>query len=91
MAGKPGARVTPKLGTGHGEREYSYVTNTEFDRMQIQPNEVIRIRYDSLDNLIAMGIVERLRPAVPAANPFPESAQQQYVPDPPAGGAGELQ
>jgi hypothetical protein len=82
--------VTPKLGTGHGEREYSYVTNTEFDRMQIQPNEVIRIRYDSLDNLIAMGIVEPFRPAVPAANPFPASAQQQYVPDPPAGGAGEL-
>ena len=81
---------TPKLGTGHGEREYSYVTNTEFDRMQTQPNEVIRIRYDSLDNLIAMGIVEPFRPAVPAANPFPASAQQQYVPDPPAGGAGEL-
>jgi hypothetical protein len=78
----------PKLGTGHGEREYSYVTNTEFDRMQTQPNEVIRIRYDSLDNLIAMGIVEPFRPAVPAANPFPASAQQQYVPDPPAG-AGE--
>jgi hypothetical protein len=83
--------VTAKLGTGHGEREYSYVTNTEFDRMQVQPNEVIRIRYDSLDNLIAMGIVEPFRPAVPAANPFPASAQQQYVPDPPAGGAGELQ
>ena len=83
--------ATPKLGTGHGEREYSYVTNTEFDRMQTQPNEVIRIRYDSLDNLIAMGIVEPFRPAVPAANPFPASAQQQYVPDPPAGGAGELQ
>jgi hypothetical protein len=81
----------PKPGTGHGEREYSYVTNTEFDRMQTQPNEVIRIRYDSLDNLIAMGIVEPFRPAVPAANPFPASAQQQYVPDPPAGGAGELQ
>jgi len=45
--------ATPKLGTGHGEREYSYVTNTEFDRMQAQPDEVIRIRYDSLDNLRA--------------------------------------
>ena len=77
----------PKLGTGHGEREYSYVTNTEFDRMQTQPDEVVRIRYDSLDNLIAMGIVAPFRPAVPAANPFPDSAQQQYVPDPPAGGA----
>jgi hypothetical protein len=81
--------ATPKLGTGHGEREYSYVSHTEFERMQTQPNEVIHIRYDSLDNLIAMGIVEPSHPAVPAANPFPASAEEQYVPDPPAG-AGEL-
>jgi hypothetical protein len=81
--------AAPKLGTGHGEREYSYVSHTEFERMQTQPNEVIRIRYDSLDNLIAMGIVEPSHPAVPAANPFPASAEEQYVPDPPAG-AGEL-
>src|SRR5450631_4438697 len=72
----------PKLGTGHGEREYSYVNHTEFQRMQAQPNEVIRIRYDSLDNLFAMGIIKRPRPAAPGANPFPASPVQQYVPDP---------
>jgi hypothetical protein len=72
----------PKLGTGHGEREYSYVNHTEFSRMQNQPNEVIRIRYDSLDNLFAMGIIERPRPATPAVNPFPATPEQQYVPDP---------
>jgi hypothetical protein len=72
----------PKLGTGHGEREYSYVSHTEFSRMQEQPNEVIRIRYDSLDNLFAMGIVKRPRPAAPAINPFPANPEQQYVPDP---------
>jgi hypothetical protein len=82
--------TAPKLGTGHGEREFSYVNPTEFERLQTQPNEVIRIRYDSLDNLIAMGIIEPVRPSVPAANPFPASAQQQYVPDPPAGIGGEL-
>jgi hypothetical protein len=76
------ARPVPKLGTGHGEREYSYVNHTEFSRMQPQPNEVIRIRYDSLDNLFAMGIIKRPRPAAPAANPFPASPEQQYVPDP---------
>jgi hypothetical protein len=73
----------PKLGTGHGEREYSYVSRTEFSRMQNQPNEVIRIRYDSFDNLLAMGIVKRPRPVAPTANPFPSSPDQQYVPDPP--------
>ena len=45
----------PKLGTGHGEREYSYVGHTEFRRMQPEPDEVIRIRYDSLDNLTGHG------------------------------------
>ncbi|HUE11316.1 MAG TPA: hypothetical protein VMQ54_10280 [Steroidobacteraceae bacterium] len=73
----------PKLGTGHGEREYSYVNHTEFARMQTQPNEVIRIHYDSLDNLMAMGIVKRPRALPPTANPFPASPDQQYVPDPP--------
>jgi hypothetical protein len=73
----------PKLGTGHGEREYSYVNRTEFARMQPQPNETIRIRYDSLDNLFAMGIVRR--PTHSTLNPFPGSAEPQFVPDPPGG------
>jgi hypothetical protein len=81
------ASVTPlpaaKLGTGHGEREYSYVNHTQFLRMQDHPNEVIRIRYDSFENLLALGIVKRPRPAAPWANPFPASPDQQYVPDPP--------
>jgi len=79
--------ATPKLGTGHGEREFSYVNHTEFSRMQPEPNEVIRIRYDSLDNLVAMGIIERPRPA-PTANPFPDSPAQQYAPDPPGRNGG---
>lgn len=72
-----------KLGTGHGEREYSYVDHTEFTRQQPQPNEIIRIRYDSLENLLAMGIVKRPRPLPPTMNAFPASPEQQYAPDPP--------
>ncbi len=79
----PAPMPEPKLGTGHGEREYSYVENTEFLRMQPEPNEVIRIRYDSLDNLMAMGIVRRPRPTSPVPNPFPGSEERQFVPDPP--------
>jgi hypothetical protein len=79
--------AVPKLGTGHGEREFSYVNHTEFSRMQPEPNEVIRIRYDSLDNLVAMGIIERPRPA-PTANPFPDSPAQPYAPDPPGRNGG---
>jgi hypothetical protein len=74
---------SPKLGTGHGEREYSYVAHTEFLRMQTQPNELMRIRYDSLENLFAMGIIRRPHPGRPVTDPFPASPQGQYVPDPP--------
>ena len=79
----PSPESAPKLGTGHGEREYSYVNHTEFARLQPQPSEIIRIRYDSLENLLAMGIVKRPRPLPPTMNPFPASPEQQYVPDPP--------
>jgi hypothetical protein len=73
-----------KLGTGHGARENSYVQNTAFDRLSNTPNEVIKIRYDSWDNLVAMGIV-RARPTWQSPNPFPDSAAPRYVPDPPGG------
>jgi hypothetical protein len=74
-----------KLGTGHGAREASYVQNTQFDRLSNTPNEVIRIRYDSFENLVAMGVVPA-RPTWPSApNPFPGSIAPKYVPDPPAG------
>ena len=72
-----------KLGTGHGERESSYVSRTDFQRMQSQPNEVIHIRYDSMDNLVAMGIIARPRQTWPGVNPFPTSPNRGYVPDPP--------
>jgi len=78
VAPEPAAR----LGTGHGEREYSYVVDTEFRRMQREPNEVIRIRYDSLENLVAMGIVPAAD-TTPVPNPFPRSHERRYVPDPP--------
>jgi len=72
-----------KLGTGHGERESSYVTYTDFQRLQNEPNEVVRIRYDSLENLVAMGIVRERRRVAPNLNPFPASPVYSYVTDPP--------
>ena len=80
------AMPAPKLGTGHGQRETSVVSRTSFERRQAQPNEVIRIRYDSRENLIASGVIrERIfRQPRPGANPFPLSEQASYVPDPPA-------
>jgi hypothetical protein len=77
-----GTAPRAKLGTGHGGREYSYVDHTEFVRMQPHPDQLIRIHYDSLDNLIAMGIVARPRLGAPGPDPFPGSRDQRYVPDP---------
>ena len=81
------ADVAPvaKLGTAHGQRETSVVSNTFFERLQAQPNEVIRIRYDSRENLIASGVIREPVAQLPnrAADPFPLSNQVTYVPDPP--------
>lgn len=82
LAAESARNSQPDLGTGHGEREYSYVNHTDFTRMQEEPNEVIRIRYDSLEKLIAMGIVRQPHPGPAGAEPFPASTSG-YVPDPP--------
>jgi hypothetical protein len=79
-----GAAPAQKLGTGHGAREASYVQDTTFDRLSSTPNELIKIRYDSYENLVAMGVVIT-RPAWQRPNPFPDSPIQRYVPDPPGG------
>lgn len=74
-----------KLGTGHGEREWSQVSHTSFDRAQQMPNETIRIRYDSRENLLSMGVIQpprhQHRPWHRTPNAFPESLG--FVPDPP--------
>jgi hypothetical protein len=78
------AAPAQKLGTGHGARETSYVQDTTFDRLSSAPNEVIKIRYDSYENLVAMGVVPTRR-TWQRPNPFPDSPLQRYVPDPPGG------
>ena len=67
-----------KLGTGHGEREYSPTRHTEFVRNSDSPDEIITIYYDSRVNLVARGILPSPRLAEPA--PFPGGAG--FVPDP---------
>jgi hypothetical protein len=80
------AQVGPKLGTGHGGRETSVVSNTSFERASSAPVEVIQIRYDSRENLVGMGVLRDWRSPRhdPRPRPFPESRiGQGYVPDPP--------
>lgn len=72
-------RQIDKLGTGHGERESSSVTYTDFRRATPQPNEVLTLYYDRYENLVARGII-----TVPhrAADPQPFPAGMRFVPDP---------
>jgi hypothetical protein len=72
-----------KLGTGHGVREASYVEYTDFLRASAEPNEIVRIRYDSRENLVALGIIPRATTLAGDPNPFPGSPLPHFVPDPP--------
>lgn len=65
-----------RLGTGHGEREYMPTSHTHFERASDRPNEVVRLRYDSHERLLASGVI-RPRRALWVPEPFPG-----FVPDP---------
>jgi hypothetical protein len=70
-------RPEEKLGTGHGEREASEATWTDFRRASESPSELIAIYYDTRANLIARGIIPGRSQAAP--NPFPGF---RFAPDP---------
>lgn len=73
-----------RLGTAHGRVEWSVSTTTMFDRMP-EPVAVMALRYDSRENLVAMGVLPPSRPVAQAPQPFPLSPSTvRYVPDPPA-------
>ena len=65
------AKKAEKLGTGHGEREYSPTSQTAFERASSQPAEVVQVRYDSVANLMASGVIARPRPLPRVPDPFP--------------------
>jgi hypothetical protein len=66
-----------KLGTGHGEREYSPTSQTAFERASSTPAELVQVRYDSYANLLASGVIARPRPLPRQPDAFPS-----FVPDP---------
>jgi hypothetical protein len=70
-----------RLGTGHGQREWSPVGRTEFVRASRSPSQVTQLRYDDMDALIAMGIVRR--PYPPYWNDAPRAFPEGFVADPP--------
>ncbi len=65
-----------QIGTGHGQRRYDPVAQTQFERDSARPNQRIALFYDSWEALAARGIIRERRWQRP--NPFPVG----FVPDP---------
>ena len=76
-------RDQQRLGTGHGRSEYAPTQHIAFERAQSTPDELIKIHYDSRDNLIAMGAIPQPRVVRPHRAPEPFPGPVGFVPDPP--------
>lgn len=79
-AGARREREESRLGTGHGRRRDSGATYTHFERASAEPDEIVRIYYDSKRNLVARGVIPR--PMHRFARRPPEPFPQDFVPDP---------
>lgn len=76
------AAPLPALGTGHGRGEYSPVEQVAFERAKTQPDELIAIRYERRETLVALGVLPepRIRRWPRQPDPFPGALG--FVPDP---------
>lgn len=72
-----------RIGTGHGEREWSPVSHTDFERATRTPTQVMQLRYDDIDNLIAMGVMPRPYRWDRPRNGSPEAFPNGFAADPP--------
>ena len=70
-----------RMGTGHGQREWSPVGQTHFQRASLQPAQVSQLRYDDSRRLYAMGVIPRGRNFRPSTQP--PRAFPGFVADPP--------
>ncbi len=76
------AMQQPSLGTGHGRGEYSPVEQVAFERASSQPDEMIAIRYERRETLVAMGVLPERSHRTPRREPDPFPAALGFVPDP---------
>jgi hypothetical protein len=72
-----------KVGTGHGQREWSPVSHTDFVRATRSPTQVTQVRYDDIDNLIAMGVMPRPYRWDRHPHRAPEAFPNGFAADPP--------
>lgn len=70
-----------RLGTGHGQREWAPVGQTEFVRASSRPQQVTQLRYDDADSLVAIGVLPGTD--LPYARTSPTAFPNGFVEDPP--------
>lgn len=75
--------VQQSMGTGHGQREWSPVGQTEFQRATRSPAQVSELRYDDADRLVAMGAIPRPYLRHGHRNEQPRAFPEGFVADPP--------
>jgi hypothetical protein len=73
-----------KLGTAHGEREWSQSQRVRFIRATAYPQMIRQIEYDTYANLLASGVIPGGRSDQHRPRAFPSQPHGEgYVPDPP--------
>ena len=70
-----------QLGTGHGQREWAPIGQTQFVRATVSPQQVSQLRYDDADSLVALGVLPRAYP--PYVGSGPRAFPNGFVADPP--------
>ena len=70
------------MGTGHGQREWSPVGQTQFVRATRSPAQVSELRYDDAHRLMAIGAMPRQYPRHQRRDPTPRAFPNGFVADP---------
>ncbi len=80
-----GGAPAQSIGTGHGAREWSPVSRTDFVRASRTPAQVLQMRYDDIDNLVAMGVMPRPYRYDDRRRGQPQAFPNGFAADPPGG------
>ena len=67
-----------ELGTAHGQREWSQVNTTQFERRSARPEEVVEVQYDTFEHLVERGVIRQPR----WGREEPRAFAGGFVPDP---------
>ena len=73
-----GEGFASELGTAHGQREWSQVDTTRFERRSSRPDEIVEVQYDTFEHLVDRGVIRQPR----WGREEPRAFAGGFVPDP---------